>query len=105
MFCAESEVVLPRGVSDDSAAPQRTNDPRSGGASRSGADIDAPKSAPHGPALRRWLREPLLHFIVLGLLLFAVNSFIARGRTVPEPSRQIDITVDDLRQMAIYYQS
>jgi peptidyl-prolyl cis-trans isomerase C len=34
-----------------------------------------------------------------------VNSFIARGRTVAGPSKQIEITIDDLRQMAIYYQS
>jgi len=62
-------------------------------------------SAPEGWPLRRWLREPLLHFIFLGFLLFAANGFIARHRTVAGPSKQIDITIDDLRQMAIYYQS
>lgn len=63
------------------------------------------ESVSKGQQLRRWLREPLLHFIVLGLLLFAANSFIARGRTVAGPSKQIEITIDDLRQMTIYYQS
>src|SRR5271163_4986298 len=68
--------------------------------SRSVADESATKGQQ-----RRWLREPLLHFIFLGLLLFAANSFITRGRTVAGPPKQIDITIDDLRQMAIYYQS
>src|SRR5271168_1886666 len=65
----------------------------------------ADELATKGQQQRRWLREPLLHFIVLGLLLFAANSYITHGRTVAEPPKQIDITIDDLRQMAIYFQS
>src|SRR5271168_3044187 len=65
----------------------------------------ADELATKGQQQRRWLREPLLHFIVLGLLLFAANSFITHGRTVAATPKQIDITIDDLRQMAIYFQS
>jgi hypothetical protein len=74
---------------DESAAVQR-NDPRLANASW---------------PWRHWLREPLVQFIILGLLLFAANSYIARSRPVAGLSKQIEITIDDLRQMAIYYQS
>ena len=32
------------------------------------------------PLLKRWLREPLLHFLLLGLALFAVYAYLHRGR-------------------------
>ncbi len=105
MRSAESEAASSPGTPDGSAVAERTNDPRSEGESHSSGDIDRPKSAPKRLQLRRWLREPLLHFLLLGLLLFAANSFIARGRTGAGPSKQIQITLDDLRQMAIYFQS
>lgn len=63
------------------------------------------KSAPTARYFRRWLREPLLHFILLGLMLFAASSFVNHGRTGIGQSRQIQITLDDLRQMTIYFQS
>jgi peptidyl-prolyl cis-trans isomerase C len=46
--------------------------------------------------LRRWLREPLVHFAVLGVAMFAVYRWIA-----PPGSRRIEIsaaTIDGLRQ-------
>jgi hypothetical protein len=55
--------------------------------------------------MTRWLREPLLHFLVLGLALFVVNAFMNRGRGGVEPSRQIALTLDDLRQMTLYFES
>jgi len=54
--------------------------------------------------LRRWLHEPLLHFLVLGGLLFGlylVFNPIERGRT----DRQIVITDDDLRQIVIAWRA
>jgi peptidyl-prolyl cis-trans isomerase C len=67
--------------------------------------FDGTKSAPKAEYFRRWLREPLLHFIFLGLMLFAVSSFVNHGRIGTGQSRQIQITLDDLRQMTIYFQS
>jgi peptidyl-prolyl cis-trans isomerase C len=51
------------------------------------------------------LREPLLHFLLLGIMLFAVNGYVARGRSAVEPSRQIPLTLDDLRQLDIVFRS
>ena len=55
--------------------------------------------------LKRWLREPLLHFLILGAVLFAVYSYINRGRGGVEPSRQIVLSLDELREMDIYFES
>ena len=57
------------------------------------------------PALRRWLREPLLHFLLLGILLFAIYGYMHRGRFGVESSRQIALTLDDLRTMDAYVES
>jgi hypothetical protein len=68
------------------------------------ASADSAASAAPAPAHRRaplpnWLREPLLHFIVLGGLLFAADHFIA-GR-VPD-ARSIVVTTEvdsEIRQL------
>jgi peptidyl-prolyl cis-trans isomerase C len=66
-----------------------------------------PSAASRGPArpsssaLRRWLREPLVHFLALGLALFAVYALVNRGPARTPTSHQIVLTVDDLRQLQI----
>jgi parvulin-like peptidyl-prolyl isomerase len=55
--------------------------------------------------LKRWLREPLLHFLLIGLAVFAVYSYMHRGRGGVESSRQIVLSLDELRQMDVYFQS
>jgi peptidyl-prolyl cis-trans isomerase C len=51
--------------------------------------------------VKRWLREPLVHFLALGLALFVVSAVVQR-RTEPGPSsRQIVLTLDDLKQLQI----
>jgi hypothetical protein len=35
--------------------------------------------APHPSPLQRWLREPLVHFLVAGLALFAFNVGVEAG--------------------------
>ena len=32
------------------------------------------------PTVRRWLREPLIHFLLIGAVLFAVYGSMQRGR-------------------------
>jgi hypothetical protein len=46
--------------------------------------------------VRRWLREPLLHFLLLGVVLFVAYSSMERGRGGTESSKQIQLTLDDL---------
>ena len=55
--------------------------------------------------LRRLLGEPLLHFLLIGLALFAIYAYMHRGRLGIESSRQIPITLDELRQMDLYFES
>ena len=56
-------------------------------------------------ALQRFLREPLLHFLLIGLALFAIYAYLHRGRRGIESSRQILLSLDDLRQMDLYFES
>ena len=55
--------------------------------------------------IKRWLREPLLHFLLLGVALFAIYGYMHRGRGGVESSRQIALTLDDLRTMDAYFES
>ena len=66
------------------------------------------RSRPHTsslPTLKRWLREPLLHFLLLGLVLFAAYAYMQRGRGGVESSKQIALSLDDLRTMDMYFES
>ena len=57
------------------------------------------------PVLKRWLGEPLLHFLLLGVALFGIYSYMHRGRGGVESSRQIVLGLDDLGQMDMYFVS
>jgi peptidyl-prolyl cis-trans isomerase C len=48
----------------------------------------------------RWLREPLLQFLVIGLALFAGHGILNGVERRDAPSR-IELTADDLRQIRI----
>ena len=50
-------------------------------------------------AIGRWLREPLLQFLLAGLLLFAGYLWLNPRSLQPDPSSRIEITADDLRQL------
>lgn len=55
--------------------------------------------------VKRLLREPLVHFLLIGMVLFAVYGYIHRGRIEVETSKQIVLTLDELRQMNMYFAS
>ena len=57
------------------------------------------------PWLRRLLREPLLHFLLLGVALFGIYAYMHRGRVGVESSKQIALTLDDLQLMESYFES
>jgi peptidyl-prolyl cis-trans isomerase C len=51
--------------------------------------------------VKRLAREPLVQFLVLGALLFAAYGAFGGGAARVAPSRQIALTLDDLRQLQI----
>ncbi len=55
------------------------------------------------PRWRRWLREPLLHFLALGAALFVLNGFLPRGGGAAA-SHEIVLTLDDLLQIETYFE-
>jgi parvulin-like peptidyl-prolyl isomerase len=55
--------------------------------------------------MKRLLREPLFHFLVLGALLFAVYYAIQPGRGEAPSSHRIELTLEDLNQLNLYFQS
>jgi len=55
--------------------------------------------------MRRILREPLLHFLLLGAALFGFYHYASRGAGGAEPSHEIQLTVDDLTQLDLYFES
>ncbi len=69
--------------------------------------LDEGAPPPRRPAGRfvRWLREPLLHFLLLGGALFAVYGYFERGALVTGSSRQIRLTPDDVVAMGAFFQS
>jgi hypothetical protein len=57
------------------------------------------------PVLKHLFREPLLHFLLIGLALFAVYAYMHRGRFGVESSKQIVLSLDELGQMHTFFVS
>lgn len=53
----------------------------------------------------RWTREPLVHFLVGGLLLFVGYAALRREAPSEPTSRQIELTLEDLRGLEIAFTS
>jgi hypothetical protein len=53
----------------------------------------------------RWHREPLVHFLVAGLLLFVAYAAFQRGAAPAQPSHQIELTLEDLRGLEVAFRS
>lgn len=49
--------------------------------------------------LHRWLREPLLHFLLIGSLLFVI--YAVWGNSAQPGSKRIELSPDDLQQLQI----
>ena len=47
--------------------------------------------------MKRLLREPLLHFVVLGALLFGAYAWLNRGAVASSESRQVRVSEGDVR--------
>jgi len=51
--------------------------------------------------LQQWLREPLLHFLVIGFVLFVVSGAFNPQTGQRSQSNSIELTEDDLRQVIV----
>ena len=47
----------------------------------------------------RWLREPLVQFLIIGVVLFLINGALNHGTSQAGSSYEITLTIDDLRQL------
>jgi len=56
-------------------------------------------------SIKRLLREPLVHFVLLGAALFAGYSHFTRDAGRDAAQYQIQLTPDELLQMTVYFQS
>jgi parvulin-like peptidyl-prolyl isomerase len=55
--------------------------------------------------MKRLLREPLVHFLLLGAILFGVYGYVQRGPGGVEQSKQIRLTINDLSQLYQLFKS
>jgi hypothetical protein len=53
----------------------------------------------------RWLREPLVQFLVLGALLFCGYGIVRRGPPKDSKPTRIGLTADDLRQLEVGFRA
>ena len=56
-------------------------------------------------AVKRWLREPLIHFLLIGAFLFAADRYMQPVSGGTPSSKQIQLSLDDLSQMVMLFQS
>jgi len=54
---------------------------------------------------RSLLREPLVHFLVLGIALFAGYSYLTRNNDTDNTDYRILLTPDELLQLTVYFES
>ena len=55
--------------------------------------------------MKRLLREPLVHFLLIGAVLFGVYSLTPAGSAAPAASREIRLSYDELAQLVILFKS
>ena len=55
--------------------------------------------------MKRFLREPLTHFLLLGAVLFGVYSLTPSGSMATAPSKEIRLSQDEIAQLIQLYES
>jgi peptidyl-prolyl cis-trans isomerase C len=67
----------------------------------------APLASETGPkppsVVHWWLREPLVHFLLAGALIFATYELLNPAAERTDRANQIVLTKDDLRQLAVHW--
>jgi len=59
----------------------------------------------NGQGLRRLLHEPLLHFLLIGALLFAGYAWLERSRGAEATPNEIRLSLDELAQLELLFES
>jgi len=55
--------------------------------------------------MRRLLHEPLVHFLLIGAVLFGLHSVTQSGRPATASSKEIRLSLDEIAQLTLLYQS
>ena len=55
--------------------------------------------------MKHLLREPLVHFLLIGAVLFGLYSFTQSGRPATASSREIRLSLDEIAQLNLLFQS
>jgi parvulin-like peptidyl-prolyl isomerase len=55
--------------------------------------------------MKRFLREPLVHFLLIGAGLFGLYSFTQDGRTTAAPSKEIRLSLDEINQLVLLFRA
>jgi len=55
--------------------------------------------------VKRLLREPLLHFVLIGMVLFGVYAYLNRGQSGTQSPTKIVFSLDELRTITAYFES
>ena len=55
--------------------------------------------------MKRLLREPLVHFLLLGAVLFGIYSATQSGHPAAASPKEIRLSVDEINQLTLLYQS
>src|SRR5262245_48760831 len=57
------------------------------------------------PDVKRWVREPLIHFLLIAALLLAADRYVQSVSGGMPSSKQIQLSLDDLSQLVMLFQS
>ena len=55
--------------------------------------------------MKRFLREPLVHFLLLGAVLFGISGLMRSGSPATASSKEIRLSLDEIAQLTLLYQS
>jgi parvulin-like peptidyl-prolyl isomerase len=55
--------------------------------------------------MKRLLHEPLIHFLLIGAVLFAAYRYLQPARNAAPSSKEIQLSLDELSQLVVLFQS
>ena len=70
-----------------------------------GSTASRPRARSAVAAVRRLLKEPLTHFLLIGVVLFVANEYAQRSGSGAAAPQRILLTLDELQQLEMLFQS